>query len=461
MSISYGISWIYEEFQATRLSHGKSVECWSSPDPVNNLEDFHIALNTAYTVLEMHKGGDVAVTYESDDHVHTFLDIPPMSVKDLEKYLERRVEKEKSFKEPAAWAYRAVRHGDKGEGVLLHMMPASIRDAIMRICEENHLTPRLLVPLTDVMADHFADTDTDNKQHALLVALFKSRVEMVVVTAKGEALLVRELAFHWQDANLERLRKDLDRTLLYAKQRFGDAVSRISVLGVDALVAAEQLKPHFKTMVSADEASVDPLFWAAEVSALPLRTKSNFIPVMMQRAITGKQLLRMGKRMAVAACVMAVVLGVSVELMIMKYGNVDSDILQKHNALIDKKNYWQNKNSNLDESRHRLAQLENNMPPLPAWFFSNLGDLMPKAMVLNKAELAWSDNQWHFELKGQSKPSLAKTASTLDNLELALSRSPWNASVSSSWEAAWVKQLSQGRATETDLIAFSMEGVMK
>lgn len=461
MSISYGISWIYEEFQAARLNNGKCVERWSASEPVNNLEDFSKALLTAVDALEMHKGGDIAVAYESDEHVHLFLDIPPMSVRDLEKYLERRVDQEKSFKDKAAWAYRATQHGDKGEGVLLHIMPADIRDTIMRLCDQSGLVPRHLVALTDVMADHFEDISDKRSQNVLLVALFESRVEMVVVTGEGEALLVRELGFHWNEGNMERLRRDLERTLLYAKQRFGDAVSNIMIMGVDAVAAAEKLQPHFSISLEADKGSVDPLFWASEVSSLARKTKSNFIPLMMQRSITGRQLLRLGSRMTVTATIVAVSVLIVVEIMIVKYGRLDPNTAQKTLELQQRKENWKNEFAKLSLSQDRLNHLSGVTASLPTWFFSSLGSLTNKEVLLNDVALEKRGIYWRFMLKGDVNASLADAASTLKNLELALTGEPWNAAVSSDWEQVWVEQLAKGRATEAGLVAFQLEGQIR
>ena len=111
MSVSFGISWIYEEFHAVRMNHGKCLKDWRSPTPVTNLREFSEALNAACRALDMRRGGDVAIAYESDEHTHTFLDLPPMSDRDMEKYLSHRVEQEKQFEElrPGVFAVAQVR----------------------------------------------------------------------------------------------------------------------------------------------------------------------------------------------------------------------------------------------------------------------------------------------------------------------------------------------------------------
>jgi hypothetical protein len=168
----FAISWIYEELHVCRVARDKVVEHWVSPDPVEDLADFNVALVQASASLGMQTGGDIAITYESDEHAHVFLDLPPMPQRDLEQYLQRRVDQEKSFDDPAVWSYRHVEHDDGSIGVLLHLMPKSILDAVLRICHESHIVPTRMVPLTDVMVQHLPVHLGEPNDVLLVVALF-------------------------------------------------------------------------------------------------------------------------------------------------------------------------------------------------------------------------------------------------------------------------------------------------
>ncbi len=461
MSTTYGISWIYEEFQAVRLSHGKCVERWSATYPVNDLSDFNRAVSSASAKLNMRRGGDIAIAYESDEHLHVFLDIPPMSTRDIEKYLERRVNQEKKFEGTAAWGYRIIRHNDKGEGVLLHIMPRNKLDAIMRICEQSHVIPRRLVPLTDVMAQHYLQLNLPNEQFTLLIALFDSRVEMVVVSGSGEVLFVRELGFHWKFDDMERLRTDMQRTLLYAKQRHASVVTHVSIMGVDAADAENHLQPHFEIPVTSDTDAIDAIFWASEVSTIPRRTTSNLIPPTMRRTITSRQIVRTTTWMAITATIAAIVVVVQVEFLVARYGKKSQQTIALTIELEEEKALWTGRRIHLSEAKKRLEVLTHKAPPLPAWLLANLGDIVPEDMILNKAEVMRKDRRWVFNLHGATIPSLNDTASTIEELEHRLSESPWNAHVSRSWEEKWLKQLSNGKAGETGLIAFHMNGELK
>lgn len=461
MSAHFGISWIYEEFHAVRMSHGKCAKEWRAPKPVTNLHEFAAALNAACRVLDMRRGGDVAIAYESDEHAHIFLDLPPMSERDMEKYLNRRIEQEKSFDEPPAWGYRYHSGSGQGKSVLLHVMPANVRDAIMRICEENYIVPRRLLPLTDVMALHVLRDGRQHDENALLVALFDSRIEMVVINAAGDPLFVRELGFHWNAGEMERLRTDIERTLLFARQRLSSTIGFVSLMGVDAVEAAEHLQRHFDITLQPDEQSLESSFWAAEVNRLPKRTRTNFIPRSMQRAITSRQLVNTSKRMAVTASLVAIAVMVSVEYFVFQFSATDhlivdriEDLESEHAGLVIQRD-------ELEELQAQLAVLQPSEHALPLVFMQRLGAVLPASMVLNRVDVQRSDAGWSFQLLGANQPTLTDTAVNLQVLAARLGDAPWYATVSDSWQEEWLEQLRNGQAVSDGAIRFQMEGELQ
>ena len=461
MSAHFGISWIYEEFHAVRMSHGKCVTEWRSPKPVSDLHEFAVSLNAAYRALDMRRGGDVAIAYESDEHAHTFLDLPPMSERDMEKYLSRRVLQEKSFEAAPAWSYRSHAGNGHGRSVLLHVMPASIRDAIMRICEENHIIPRRLLPLTDVMAQHVVRDGHKHEENALLIALFKSRIEMVVINAAGDPLFVRELGFHWNAGEMERLRTDIERTLLFARQRLSSPIGVVSLMGGDAIEAAEHLQPHFDITLKPDEESLEASFWAAEVNRLPKNTRTNFIPRSMQRAITSRQLVTTSKRMAITASVVAFAVMLSVEYFVFRYSDADHLMVNRIDDLEAEHLRLDGERDTLVQLRGQLALLQPPEHVLPLVFMQRLGDLLPENMLLHRAELTRAETGWSFALQGTNQPTLSTTAGNLQQLAVRLSDSPWYAQVSDSWQDAWLQQLRNGQAANDELVRFHLEGELQ
>lgn len=456
MSSKFGISWIYEEFRISRFLRGKLMESWSSPVPVNNIEELDYALKEAAKAIEIGRGGEVAIAYESDAHTHSFLELPPMSDKDLEKYLERHVDQEKTFTEEAAWSYRSTPHGSKGEGVLLHLMPKNILDDIIKVCESNKLEPRRVVPLTEVMGQHIPGLPSQDDGIIVLISLFEEHVEIVVADGKGEAYFVRELGFHWQEESLDRLKLDIDRTLLYTKQQFGIA-AHVWIMGQESEKAANELNEHFEILIESDPGSTDADFWAIEVISLPNKLTSNFIPNSLQAAFTHRTAIRVGVWTAAASLMVAI--GSTLIMQSIKLGT-GGESQNQITELENKKRELEKEFSSLQIKQGRLSALSLSPEPVPAWFLSYLGEVVPDGMTLSKASLSQENGKWTFRLEGATNPTLADSASTVEHLESGLSAPPWNAKISQIWRQEWLEKLRQGKAGENGLISFNMEGQM-
>ncbi len=456
MSSKFGISWIYEEFRISRFHRGKLIESWASPTSISNPDEFDKAIKEAAKTINLDHGGEVAIAIESDLHTHSFLELPPMSKKDLEQYLERNIDQEKTFLEEAAWSYRSTPHGSKGEGVLLHLMPKDVLDSIIKVCELNKLEANKIVPLTEIMAQHIPGLPSYDDGIIILIALFEEHVEIVVADGKGESYFVRELGFHWQEENLDRLKLDIERTLLYTKQQFG-MTSHVWIMGQESASAASELNKHYEVTIESDPGSLDQDFWSVEVNSLPKKLTSNFVPNSLQAAFSRRTAIRIGVWSAAASLLIAIASTLIVQSM--KLGGY-SEIKTQISILETKKNMLQMQSSEIQNKLTRLEALSQKTEPVPAWFLSYLGEVVPDGMILSKASLSRKDNKWFFRLEGATNPTLADSASTVENLESGLSVSPWNAQISQIWREEWLEKLRQGKAGEDGLISFNMEGQM-
>ena len=456
---NFAISWIYEDFVACRISRGKIAAHWVSPDPVPDLAAFNQAVVNASANLHMHNGGDVAITYESDEHAHVFLDLPPMPRKDLERHLELRSEQEKSFEEEAVWSYRDVEHDDHSAGVMLHLMPKRVLDAMIRICQENHIVPLRIKPLTDIMVQHIPTLNLDVHEVILVVALFESRVEFVVATAKGEALFVRELKYHWREDQLERLGVDIERTSLYIKQRQKN-ITRAIIMGAEAESAMAAIASKIPFPVEAPEFSADPLFWCREVGNLGNLATSNFIPRSMQRAVACSRAVRSASWLAYAAVAAALIVTVAVEFLVWQQQQADPELFSRIEQLEMEYEQLSGQSTELIDLQQRIEQFVPSHPPIPAWFLSRLGEVVPDEAILSAAGLRYLDGTWSFSIEGATSPTLAASARTVAQIENTLASKPWRATVSDEWRAEWIEMLRNGRAAETGLIDFRLRGAL-
>lgn len=461
MSIDYGIEWAYGEFRIARLRGEEVVESWKSPTPVTDLQSLNTAMYEASHHVDISRGGTVAIAYEDDMHTHEFLEIPPLSGRDQEKYLQRHIEQNKPFETAAAWRVHPVSRGGGIDGVLLHLMPKYIVDAVIRICEEFYLMPKLLVPLTEVMSEYVPTLDSTADEALLLIALFDDRTQMLVSSDRGEILFVRELSYPWTPDNVNRLTVDINRTTGYAKQRIGGNIQRAWLVGEHAERAAETLRSKIGVDLEHDAKAMAPEFWMTQVAQLPQRLASNFIPVLARRSITSKTFMRAGVMMTSITAAVALAFNATVEYTLFKSRTDREDLRQEITDKNEQLRVLKDEVALMDIEKTKLDILNVDAFNLPAIFLSHLGDLIPKGLVLTNAEVVRGEHTWEIALQGKSVVSLGEVAPLLSELQDRLEADPWNTGITVSWEKAWLQQLNQGLAAQNGDIGFELKGILK
>ncbi len=459
MSIDYGIEWAYGEFRIARLKANKVVESWKSPSPVTDLTSLSAAMQEACHHLDISRGGSVAIAYEDDLHTHEFLELPPLSGKDLRKFLARHVEQDKPFEDPATFRYHGVSHGEnKQDGVLLHLMPLYIVEAVIRICEDFYLTPKLLVPLTEIMSEYVRGMTRTDDDSLLLIALFDDRTQMVVSSARGDILFVRELSYPWNVGNETRLATDINRTIGYVKQRIGVKVSGAWLIGELATSAQPTLAGVIETSLTQDSVAAIPEFWMTQVAALPLRLESNFIPTLARSSISYKTFMRTAVAMCAVTTVVAIALAGFVEYSIASHVRDRSTITQEIETMREE---LQRKNSQIDSMKAQKSTLDLlNVDAfnLPALFLSHLGELVPPDLVLTEATVMRIEEGWEIALSGSATLTMGQLAPELITMQAGLTGDPWHTNITVSWEEAWMRQLDVGSATNDGEIGFEIKG---
>lgn len=458
MSADYAIEWIYGEFRIARFANDGVAESWSSPTEVRDLESLVDAMHEASFQIDLSRGGNVAIAYEDDLHTHQFLEVPHLSRKELEKYLLRRVEQDKPFDGPAAWSYHGADRGGGLDGVLLHLMPRHVVDAVLRICGEYYLAPKRLVPLTEVISEHVPEYGEPAEASLLSIALFQARTQILVSKGNGEVLFVRELTYAWCPETEERLLTDINRTIGYAKQRIGGGIHSAWLMGENANAAAASIDAGVSVPLRVDDMATDPNFWMTEVSLLPTKLDSNFIPPLARKSINSKTLMRAGVMIAAVLVIAAGIVTVTMESLLHLHRVNELALFAEIHEMEDEVLRLEAQLERAASAQDRLDQLSVDSFNLPALFLSHLGNLVPHGVVLMEAEVNQIDSAWQVTLKGKSQQSLADSTPILAALERGLEEAPWNTTIVQSWDVVWMEQLRTGQAAASGDIGFEIRG---
>ncbi|MBL4712450.1 MAG: hypothetical protein JKX75_08150 [Gammaproteobacteria bacterium] len=457
----YAISWIYDEFQIVRMKQGQLIDSWTAPFPVRDLASLAEAMSEASQHIDLIHGGDVAIAYEDDLHTHEFFDLPNMVKKDLEKILVRKVEKNKPFEGDASWCYHEANHGEDEEGILLHLMPKDIVDATIRICQDFYLTPRRLVPLTEVVAELIPTYEANKNEIIVVVALFSERTEIITSLSDGEVLGVRELPYSAYADTRQRLITDINRTLSYAKNQFKQEVNTVWLVGKDADQIQTEIESEVEAILSHDPNGLDPFFWSVNVANLSGQQSANFIPLFARKKINSTLFYRVALWLTIISAIAAGGIHSAVDSVIASHHinaqEIESEIIVASRAITK----FENLQLRRDKVKHKLQLLQANAHNLPALFINHLGHIVPDGLTILRSEVLLLEDEWKVTLQGESQQSLSEVVTILQQLESELEAAPWNITVTKSWKTSWYEQLQSGSASTSDKTVFEIVGLMQ
>jgi len=444
MAKTLGINWVGGELYCAYMDGSKVLDHWVSPTPVNELSEFNMAIRDICHALKVRQGTQIAMCYESSKLSHPFIEVPIMKPDDLEKVLFRRAEQEKVLEGKASWTWTRTYPAKSGDGVLLHMLARSFRNAVIRICQDFHLTPICMVPLSEVMGKHIAELAEDDENFHLLVALFNNQTEIMVARGDGLLLFLRDISSGWQ-GDADRLQQEIERTGLYAKQQFGVEITTAWISGDNTEDLSKILNDKLTVEVQADPLADTATPWAQTVTTLSGKLTSNFIPWYVQQQPRRRFLLHTG--LAVSALLFMLTLATvgTVEWLLHKEQD-DSGRLHTETTQWQKKlTRLQNRAQNSREQRHRLQELKHlQQAQQPLLFLRQLVAVQPQGIMLREVEVHTHGSQWPFVLRGMAGNNPNQGLDLVDALEHALTQPPLATSISEHGENSWQQAVKQG-----------------
>jgi hypothetical protein len=110
--------------------------------------------------------------------------------------------------------------------------------------------------------------------------------------------------------------------------------------------------------------------------------------------------------------------------------------------------------------QQQLAGLTPDRQNVPAQFLARLGEIVPSSASLQRAEISWDADRWHFKIEGDTRTTMADTITTLESIEQNLEAAPWHGIVSDSWRTDWLERLRNGGAADSGPVGFRLDGTL-
>ena len=476
------IQWMNGRLSAAKVAGRKVLMTWSSPGPVETVEDFALALPVAILGTEF-SGRDSVMVIEDRKLVYHLQEAPSGRRNAVRRFIERQVLKSRFFEDQEpVWGIHQAIPVKAGQRFLLSVFPresvVSIRDAfageglrLAGVFSGATVLARCLLKLTDdPNAPALITSDTEGilsltaaKGNGHL--MFARSVALAAIATPAEVaspalqLRVPKVATRSSD----RLEQELNRTRLFCQQQFETTLTTLWVLGENARrVFAEVKLPDGIRMQRVPQDQEAHLF-VIEAAAMTSRCPGSLLA-----QITGED-VRQRRVWAVcmAACLMAAFGFWGYVGHLARARDKELESLQVQAEEVKRQNdenfrSWRE----VLEKKALVASVGNpDDPGIPSLFCRYLGSALADRFVISRMDINQSSNRWNVRIEGRQRDPNDEHIKGVADLEKQLLTSPFKLITTSSSRTALfqepsgdVRKVPTGLAEATDEKVFFVEG---
>lgn len=457
-----GIALMRGRLTARVFENGTVVAGWDYPDPIAGLQGLEEVLEEMGSVLEFH-GGTVVVTISSSQVVHHSLKVPPMADKDLLAYLGRKARIESEGSDRPCWGWRPLRESLKGENsVLLQVLPEAMVDVFLRFCDKRGHEIELVLPVSGSLLLAASKLPVPQDSWVLLAGEAENATTVVLVQPSGDLALVRELPYGWSDGvSLERVGRELHRSLLFAKQQFGVVAQQVWLLGARTEECVEPMSKLVDIPVKALSTEDSSAQWLAPLVDAPWTVPDNLVPEKRRKMRTTRKWLMAGmlalllvdasvasvwaisrrKERALSAEVGRVALESRTAALLKERDTIQAELARREALVLQA--------SHLDSSCRR---------PLPGWLHGWLGRNLPEEISLARTSVGLDsmNGRWNILLEGFGPQDPVAAAQVFQSFQTEIeSRIPgWK--TSTPWTVRWHDQILTGSNLVADTVGYRL-----
>lgn len=456
-----GIIWIQRQFVAAKFERGRRTCTWTTAEAIDDLPSFNQAIAIARKELNLPDGAQTFIVHESDRLSHPLTPAPPMRRRDLVTFLDRKANQLSPFDEEPVWGYTRALPSREGDSVVLHIMPRSFVDGVIRICEEFQLHPVSILPLSEAMALRIHELAEGSHEICMLVGLFPFQSEIVVARGDGSLLFVRDLGYG-REGNDARLAQEIGRSALFARQRFGAGLDRIWIAGAGSSLVASQLDDDIGCAIEPLEEE-DPVSWTHAGGKRRSSVPSNLVPVHVRNQRRARVMMRLTAALTILLAASSGIAAWEIERLIRAQGAGLRAAKAEIRHLEDERQQWLNQQAEHVRVMARLKAFEHNALPnlAPLWFARYLAARRPFGVHLEQLDIALArvastnapEPVWQFLLRGHAN----HPQNSLRQMEATLTEHPVSAHILQGWRSQWLHILRQN-GIKDDEMAFVIKG---
>ncbi len=458
LSISFFQGWV----RAFKLDKSGNEKSWSANDKVNSLEEIREVLKEAVQATDS-RGSYASIVLNHDLLRHKTIDTPPMSSKNIRVYLTRKVDQFKEFDGEAAFCYTKRSTKDKTH-VSINYIPLSFINDLKQACMDAGLFLMQIVPFIRVREQQFQGLAIGDHEAAIIIVMMYDKVSLLIGNNSGTVFSDRRLHIDLEnDEDIERMAKEVKRSILHNKQQFGEIVVLVKLSEQFTKTVFTSFNKNMDIPVEWLPPTPHRFFWNSENLKIPFSDKANLLLGKSRNEVMLRRYTRPAVVLVLVFFVGSIFASVIIECLLYKERNLFIKNNPQITKLMNSRKLLLERKAKIDQLRYTVKVMnDERMPPVPGWFLAYLCKKMPNGLILTKTQVLHKENTtWEVLIEGISKNGNSKMTGKLRLLCNDLQNGPFKMRVNNDWYGNWVKQLRDGGLHGNGMSNFSVSGVIQ
>ncbi len=437
------ISIVNGRFSAMSIINDSIHKSWVKPGILLRSKGLYQAISDAIEQTEF-PGNQISILLEDSRCMTLSIQLPIMSETDLIPILERKVQQAKTWEEPPIWRHHRSMQARGKESIHLEIWPKSLIDEIVQACKDLDLQLQLLVPLSALTESQLSTLSIEKGEATILISVLEGKVTFMAAGDAGIPLMTRHLApaQDWVPLG-ERIGTEVNRTIMFITQQLSINIPHIWFLSEDEQLTLQEVQPHVSTPIFPCPVKPDWKYWLWVGANLPINLRNNFTPLEVRRA----PLQEIFTKTLAAMVIGFVIFGVGATAILQGYLSQNQSRLQlaaaQAQSLREDQRHWMSQLVTLNtEQEWAQAISKTTIPTLEGPLLSYLGNIVPPQIILHKAVISRTNEQWNLELAGRTSSNLSSTLSLIDQLVSQLAQGPYHVRIAEGWQDQLLSQTS-------------------
>ncbi|MCP4265303.1 MAG: hypothetical protein GY777_06970 [Candidatus Brocadiaceae bacterium] len=457
LSITLFQGWI----RVIKIDKSGKEKTWSTQKKVSNINEISDALKEAVDFTGSRECS-ASIILDHDQLRHKAIDIPPMNSKDTHDYIARKVDQIKEFDGEAAFSYKKTSRKNK-EHVSINYIPLSFIDELKQACADAGVFLMLIIPFLRVREHQFRELSIGKDEVAAIVVSMYDKVSLLIGKNDGSIFSDRHLKVDLDNfEDIERVSKEIQRSILYSKQQFGERVVQV----VLSEHFGENVYQCFTKNLDIPIGWLPPkpsrFYWNHELLNISFNDEGNLLFRKYRDEIIIKRFTKVAVTLAIALWFVSIFTLVVIECLLYKEKKMLADIRPQTIELRNTRDILLDRKTKINRFRYAARTLEEErVPPVPGWFLGYLCNEVPNGLILTKAHISHKDHTWDVTIDGFSNNGNRAMMQKLKDLRNNFQNGPFKMVDNKDWYEDWLKLLKVGSVNDRGVSRFSINGVIR